>query len=351
MSATTGAALAAAAQAQSSSVPQSREWDGQSVHSETLSSTATLVANGTPVIPQSTSVDYLRDLVQKRIITLTYMRNVHEGRSHWFHTIMISRNELDKVFNNPAMKKRTPRFAILAMSLSNLLDIPQAQDYLRGLLNTMNEYDQAKEEPDKPKIRLFRSKVAKRQAAGGFVEYSVPFSEGTEASYLVSPHIPFPLDYHQTLLSLLDVISEVYNKISRILGPSPFPNAGQHMMGPLGLLAPHPGVSYLFAGQDSSQKVVDEGEGSLWGIANAHTASHGYGSAMGSPPPSWTPALGDMVLKVDAKFKRIVSTLLKELDAVARNGIKDELASLDPLLRNVGGTEDTREQYDFEGLV
>jgi hypothetical protein len=41
------------------------------------------------------------------------------------------------------------------MSLSNLLDIPQAHDYLRGLLNTMNEYDQAKEkkeEPDKPKI-------------------------------------------------------------------------------------------------------------------------------------------------------------------------------------------------------
>lgn len=81
------------------------------------------------------------------------------------------------------------------------------------------------------------------------------------------------------------------------------------MMGPLGLLAPHPGVSYLFAGQDSSQKVVDEGEGSLWGIANAHTASHGYGSAMGSPPPSWTPALGDMVLKVDAKFKVFIDSV------------------------------------------
>ncbi|KAG6328653.1 hypothetical protein ID866_10435, partial [Astraeus odoratus] len=190
MSAATGAAFAAAAQAQSASAPPGREWDGQSVHSDTLSSNATLVANGTPVIgPQGTSVEYLRDLVQKRIITLTYMRNVHEGRSHWFHTIMISRNELDKVFNNAEMKKRTNRFAILAMSLSNLLDIPQAQDYLRGLLNTMNEYDQAKEEPDKPKIRLFRSKVAKRQAAGGFAEYTVPISDGTEASYLVSPHI------------------------------------------------------------------------------------------------------------------------------------------------------------------
>ncbi|KAI6007832.1 hypothetical protein EDC04DRAFT_2871650 [Pisolithus marmoratus] len=352
MSAATGAAFAAAAaaqQAHSANVPPGREWDGQSVQSDTLSSTAALVVNGTPVVAQGTSVEYLRDLVQKRIVTLTYMRTVHEGRSDWFHTIMMSRSELDKVFNNVTMKKRTHRFAVLAMSLSNLLDIPQAQDYLRGLLNTMNEYDQAKEEPDKPKIRLFRPKVAKRQAAGGFAEYNAPFSDATEASYLVSPHIPFSLDYHQTLLSLLDVISEVYNKISRILGPSPFSNSGQHMMGPLGLLAPHPGVSYLFSGQDTSHRPADDGDGSLWGIAHAQSTGHGYGSAMGNPPSSWTPALGDTLLKVDAKFKKITSTLLKELDAVARNGIKDELASLDPLLRNVTSPVDVREQYDFEG--
>lgn len=49
--------------------------------------------------------------------------------------------------------------------------------------------------------------------------------------------------------------------------------------------------------------------------------------------------------------QKITSILLKELDAVARNGIKDELASLDPLLRGVAATEDMREQYDFEGNV
>lgn len=27
-------------------------------------------------------------------------------RSHWFHTIMMSRGDLDRVFNNSAMKKR-----------------------------------------------------------------------------------------------------------------------------------------------------------------------------------------------------------------------------------------------------
>ena len=79
ISSATGTAYAAAVQTPTASVTPGREWDGQSVHSDTLSSTATLVANGTPAIAQGTSVEYLRDLVQKRIITLTYMRNVHEG--------------------------------------------------------------------------------------------------------------------------------------------------------------------------------------------------------------------------------------------------------------------------------
>lgn len=79
MSSATGAAYATAVQTPTATVTPGREWDGQSVHSDTLSSTTTLVANGTPAIAQGTSVEYLRDLVQKRIITLTYMRNVHEG--------------------------------------------------------------------------------------------------------------------------------------------------------------------------------------------------------------------------------------------------------------------------------
>jgi hypothetical protein len=74
------------------------------------------------------------------------------SRGHWFHTIVMSRGELDRVFNNTAMKKRTKRFAILGMSLSNLLDINQPQDLLKGLLNTITEYDQSKEESDKPKM-------------------------------------------------------------------------------------------------------------------------------------------------------------------------------------------------------
>ena len=48
-----------------------------------------------------------------------------------------------------------------------------------------------------------------------------------------------------------------------------------------------------------------------------------------------------MILLLTGESQKITSNLLKELDNLARNGIKDELASLDPLLRNLTVSEDT----------
>ncbi|KAF9484888.1 hypothetical protein BDN70DRAFT_796759 [Pholiota conissans] len=367
---TTSTSYTYSAATPTSSTPLAREWDAQSLHSDTVGST--LAGAQSPPLGQGTSVEYLRDLVQKRIITLTYIRNIHEGRSHWFHTILISRSELDKVFNNNDMKRRTARFAILGLSLSALLDINQPTDLLRGLLNTITEYDQAKEEGDnRPKIpRIkFKNKQSKKNASG-IAEYTGSYTDSSaDASFLVSPSIPFPLDYHQTLLSLLDVLSEVYNKISKLLGPSPFPHSSQHMMGPLGLLSPHPGVSYLFSNENpnsiSSQNLSNANpnnpnHGSLWGIANASSGPSGQLMIGGGMPLSvvggWNNTLGDMVLKIDSKLKKITSALLKDLDAFARNGIKDELSSLDPLLRNLSVTDESygpgagKITYDFEGM-
>ncbi|KAG6829856.1 hypothetical protein H0H92_003299 [Tricholoma furcatifolium] len=360
----TGLSFAAAGGASTPTSGTAKDFDAQSLYNDPGHPMASATS---PQLAQGTSVEYLRDLVQKRIITLTYIRNIHEGRSHWFHTILISRADLEREFSNsnPDIRKRTTRFAILGMSLSNLLDINQPQDLLRGLMNTMTEYDQTKDDGDKSKMRqskrLFRPKIGRR----GGSEYAVSFSE-SDTSYLMMPHMPFPLDYHQTLLSLLDVISEVYNKISKLLGPSPFPHASQHMMGPLGLLSPHPGVSYILssdANLNSAAPLASGGAGaggggtqhstpstqyhspyggpeemssSLWNIATAGGGGlNGVGGILGSPPAAWSAALGESVLKVDAKIKKITSTLLKELDTFARRGIAEELASLEKVGRGL----------------
>lgn len=60
--------------------PMTREWDAQSLHADSASPFFPPVGagSGSSGSPGAT-VEYLRDLVQKRIITLTYMRNVHDG--------------------------------------------------------------------------------------------------------------------------------------------------------------------------------------------------------------------------------------------------------------------------------
>ncbi len=66
-------------------------------------------------------------------------------------------------------------------------------------------------------------------------------------------------------------------------------------------LSPHPGVSYLFQNQTQASATDD----ALWNVALGSTAlGEPIGSSvLSSPPPSWTPALGELVLKVDSKFK------------------------------------------------
>jgi hypothetical protein len=156
------------------------------------------------------------------------------------------------------------------------------------------------------------------------------------------------LDYQQTLLSLLDVLSEVYNKIAKMLGPSPFHSA-QHMMGPLGLLSPHPGVSYLFPSssegspptphwpssqnlqpqpnthqsnlnQQQHQQPLSPGSfaglpeneigGSLWKIANGLNGSLTYSAGFSNPPMNWINSWDEMVLKIDGKLKVVFSLSL-----------------------------------------
>ncbi|KAG6867404.1 hypothetical protein C0993_003238, partial [Termitomyces sp. T159_Od127] len=319
---TTRASASGAATPTTSAV---KEADAQSIYTDT---NALPHPNGatSPQLGQGTSVEYLRDLVQKRIITLTYIRNIYEGRSHWFHTILISHADLEREFSNtsPEFRKRTTRYAILGMSLSNLLDINSSQDLLRGLIHTISEFDQSKDDGDKSKIRqprrIFRPKISKR---GGH-EYAVSFSDSLDASYLMIPHLPFPLDYHQTLLSLLDVISEVYNKISKILGPSPFSHPSQNMMGPLGLLSPHPGVPYILSGDNtlsSNGNAIqhsmpstqyhplysgpEDMSSSLWNIANPINGAGvlPYGGVLGIPPPNLSASNVELVLKIDGKIK------------------------------------------------
>lgn len=74
---TTAMSFSSAATPTATTPLQRVEWDAQSLHSETVSSS--LAGAQSPPLGQGTSIDLLRELVQKRIATLTYVRTIHEG--------------------------------------------------------------------------------------------------------------------------------------------------------------------------------------------------------------------------------------------------------------------------------
>jgi len=246
------------------------------------------------------------------------------------------------------------------------LEINQPHDLLKSVLNTITEYEQSKEEGDGNKSKMVshssvsnllsihlstapqvqtkdrtEGRIHNRRVSRSFHRLlrrllslfafhgACQSSLSTRVSMLRQP---FPLDYHQTLLSFLDVLSEVYNKISKLLGPSPFPLNSQLMMGPLAGVVPQPGVAYLFSGQSGFTSngwttpqhqshthlpsifgVLNEGQslGSLWDIANGPPVGSAgmmfHNAGLGGPPVNWTSVLGEMVLKIDGKFKVCLS--------------------------------------------
>jgi hypothetical protein len=92
-----------------------------------------------------------------------------------------------------------------------------------------------------------------------------------------------------------------------VLGPSFASPGGGGSAGPLGPLSPHPGVSYLFdrgASAWASDDAPAGGPGgpdhSLWAIAHAGAPPS---VPLGGGAASWTPALAEVVVKIDQKLK------------------------------------------------
>lgn len=50
--------------------------------------------------------EYLAELVSKRVATIKYIRKAHEGNTHWFNTILLTRESLAEMYPNSKMVKR-----------------------------------------------------------------------------------------------------------------------------------------------------------------------------------------------------------------------------------------------------
>lgn len=254
------------------------------------------------------TLEGLRTLVHKRKTAWTYLKNAADGRVYWFNTILLTDDDLRIAFPNEKMRNRSIRFTVLGMSLSSLLDISPAHDFLRGLLALVQEFEAIPEERFGGKHQqksLFKVGSRSRKGTGslsgsssgggvggGGGDFGMAIAaDGGDASMLFMPNIPFELDYFQVLTTTCEILVEIYTRIGSYLGPSTSSTTSLSATG----LFPQP-------------PMVARGAGS---------------GALGL-----SPALIDTVYKVDARLKKLISLLSKEIDTLARAAIKAELNSL-----------------------
>jgi hypothetical protein len=80
------------------------------------------LAPSVPNIPAQSlaaQLDSLRFTVNKRISTFAYLKRAHEGKLHWFNTILLGRDELDAVFDNAKMSRRYVLVSLTLVILSS----------------------------------------------------------------------------------------------------------------------------------------------------------------------------------------------------------------------------------------
>ncbi|EFP79093.2 uncharacterized protein PGTG_05414 [Puccinia graminis f. sp. tritici CRL 75-36-700-3] len=195
-------------------------------NSNSNNNTNTSSSAGSTTHPTNT-VESLLTLAHKRITTLVYLKKVHQGKVHWFNTILLSRPELEKWFDHHRMITRTTKFAILGMSLSSLLDINNLQDFLKAMINLLHEFESIPNDNFKPKITslsrgIFKqsSKSARKSAGGAGTDYSITLQDSGDPSFIYTPNIPFDLDYFEVWITLSDMLVEVYQKMIKFISSS-----------------------------------------------------------------------------------------------------------------------------------
>ncbi|KAJ9098696.1 hypothetical protein QFC21_004344 [Naganishia friedmannii] len=129
-------------------------------------------------------------------------------------------------------------------------------------------------------------------------------SSSTTNPPLLIPHIPFPVDYFETVITLCTLIRHLYTRTGELV---------------------------LGTGSSTSTDIEAAGLGPGSGSASSTLptssplGSSGYGAGRGV---TWSSVLVEVITRMDGKLKKILILLTREIEHVARTRINEHLATL-----------------------
>lgn len=333
--------------------------------SSTLYSTSSSTTLHTTSTVPSTSLsgtDHLRDVFNRRIHSLVYLKRSLQGQRTWFSTIQLNTTELTSTFDNDRMHKRSLRYSLLGLSLSSILEIANPSDMARAIVSLINELDSYTDDnilaitsstaasnfgTQRPRMRSFfksgkqtlkRSTAAQAISEFGTLDSNMApastFAANDQNSYMMAPNIPFQLDFFQTFFTLCDMLTEIYYKMLSFL-----PKELTHGADARSSFATFPRAASPPTSASGHTSQEHDRTGSIsqaFSAANDNYSDANDRSGLQSSAPVISGMTQELLLKADAKIKKTIHAQVKDIDVLARQTIKDELSSLDPLMKDLG---------------
>lgn len=222
--------------------------------------------------------EWLPPLVAKRRATWKYLQRCFEGGMVVYNTALVSDSDMRSCWTEEKMQRRTLHYFLLGTSLATILEIPSTDDCLKALSIVVEELDYYAASETRSKSIFSRA----RKTSDG-----KSFIEG-EYSHLEVRPVPFNMDYVITVATLCEMIAQAYERMALHQQRQ---QQKRLQLNPLQLAATHP--------------------------------YHDF--------PIWNASSLDLFGKIDGRFKKIYAVLYKELEALARDIVLDELSSIDPL--------------------
>ncbi|KAJ1927225.1 hypothetical protein IWQ60_003114 [Tieghemiomyces parasiticus] len=324
-------------------------------------------SNGLPSTTGNAAADNawetVRELIHKRIVTFIHLRRVVSSNpSLFFNCITIPPSELTAFYNSVRMRQRTHQYLTLGLSLGPILDISNPHDFLKALGSLMQEYQDYTAEAEKQKKKTFFRKsrgaeeaLLSASSAGGMAQAAPAAGNGGGVgSYvgsslgLTSSQYGGPGVSNASSTTVASTMTAVVNNgpgggsggmmatSSTTLGATNIGSGGNSGGGGSG------GAGFLPEGMQFNHL---EARNFPFDMDFLHTFDtlceviclvYNRLSDMVSLV-SQNQGLQDTLTKIDARFKKIIQTMLKELDELAKQTIQDEFAALSLCNTGKGG--------------
>lgn len=171
----------------------------------------------------------LEAMVEKRTANFGYMRRIHAGGAFWLNCVLISPDELQSYVKKNVPEQRTIQYFYLAISLGKLLDMSDGPVFIRALGQLIEEFEYhfnisairlAKyatarhSECVYPQLSVLNTAIESTESSDGMMRTGLfRFNNEVVYMHLITPHIPFTIDYVEVIHSLCDVLVLVYHKL------------------------------------------------------------------------------------------------------------------------------------------